>query len=521
MTRNRLPAEFFADRSAAIAPMYAVALFGLITMAGVGWDYSRLMTMDSELQNAADQAALAAATQLTGTSGAMAAAEAAAEDYLASADSAWVNETKLSNDGAGRAITGLTFEFYQSYDHAADTPGPVATNDESARYVRVIVDGREAFYALTAIGGTLSSGLIEADAVATLETAVCKAPKMFICAPTREFPTAADKGRGFVLRTLPNATDAFTPGNFGFLDPGAEIKGERDKGNPNHELGKNTELSGCISSTGIQSEPGFVAPETRAINTRFDIYGPSVPSCNSSNGNFCPSQSTVSRWVYKIPVTGGAANNVATAACPSSPTNNADLMKLDDALAEMEAQTNPNPGYQRDNCQLNGSCSTIGDGDWSGQDYMNRNHGSTDLLSVSDGSRHGVYQWELTNSASRLGVRKVGYTNRSGSPPRASLYCSYPQPTDEDPWVPSPTQKDRRVMTVASVDCTGLNGRDALDVLRWVDLFLVDASATTGPNAGEIMTEIVGPAQRPAVVTRSNPMAARSRYWSDDQTLCL
>ncbi|MDT8279743.1 MAG: hypothetical protein RQ806_04255, partial [Erythrobacter sp.] len=47
------------------------------------------------------------------------------------------------------------------------------------------------------------------------------------------------------------------------------------------------------------------------------------------------------------------------------------------------------------------------------------------------------------------------------------------------------------------VDCTNLNGRERLDILRWVDLFLVDASASTGPNSGEIMTEVVGPARRP------------------------
>ena len=62
--RVRRPSRFWRDEGAAIAPLYALALFGLIGMAGVGWDYGRLMAMDSELQNAADQAALAAATQL-------------------------------------------------------------------------------------------------------------------------------------------------------------------------------------------------------------------------------------------------------------------------------------------------------------------------------------------------------------------------------------------------------------------------------------------------------------------------
>ena len=499
MTQRNLLADFLTERSGAVAPMYALALFGLITVAGVGWDYSRLMTMDSELQNAADQAALAAATQLDGLDGAMPRARAAAKDYFATAGSQWVNRTKLSNDGDGDEIVDLAFTFYAGWDHVTDTPGAVISNDSNSRnakYVRVLVGGREAFYALTAIGGTLSSGDIFADAVATLETAVCKAPKMFICAPSRDFPTPADTGRSFILRQLPNATDAMAPGNFGFLDPGGTTRSNNVSGNPNRELGRNTELSGCISSTGIESEPGFVATETNALNTRFDIYNPpGMPGCNSATGDFCPAQNTVTQWVYKISLS--PSQTAASASCPASPPNNASRMKLADAIAEMGTATNSKPGYQRDECLLNGSCNTVGNGDWSAQSYMNANHGGTNATDISNGTRYGVYKWELANAATRLPVRKVGYTPRSSPSERGTLYCSYPKPVNEPPFVPTSSQKDRRILTVASVDCTNLNGREQLDILRWADLFLTDASASTGPNAGEINTEIVGPAQRP------------------------
>ena len=493
--------DFVSDCRGAVAPMYALALLGLITIAGVGWDYSRLMTMDTELQNAADQAALAAATQLDGLDGAMPRARAAANDFFATSTSAWVNETKLSNDGAGRPITGLTFQFFEDYDQVTDTPGTEIRNDNNsrrARFVRVIVNGREAFYALTAIGGTFSSGSIEADAVATLSTSICQAPRLFVCAPSRDFPTSADKGRGLVMRQLPNATDSFSPGNFGFLDPGGEIQAERSTGNPNRELARNSVIGACIASTGIESEPGFIATETNALNTRLDIYNPpGLPGCDSATGDFCPSQSTVSRMVYRIRLNGQAAQDPSGASCPATPPNNADFMSLDDALEDIGVTENDNPGYQRDDCLLNGSCTSLGDGEWSGQQYMNANHAGADLLSVSDGSRHGVYQWELGQASSRLGVRRVGYTQSTRGPPRSDLYCSYPQPVNEPAFVPSASDRDRRILTVASVDCTGLNGREPLDVLRFVDLFLVDASATTGPNSGEIMTEIVGPTRVP------------------------
>ena len=518
--KGRLLPDFIADRTAAVAPMYALSLFGLITIAGVGWDYSRMMTMDSELQNAADQAALAAATQLTGTEGAMARARDAATNYLASSDSAYVNQTKLANDGNGQDITGLSFFFYESYDHATDTFGPQVTNDddaEDALYVRVIVNGRESFFSMTAITGVLSSGLIEADAVATLESALCESPKMFVCAPTRDFPQPGDKGKGLLLRQLPNATDAMAPGNFGFLDVDGGIKSDRDTGNPNRELGKNGVVNSCIASKGIDSEPGFVATETNALNTRFDIYNPpGMPGCNATTGDFCPSQNTVTRYAYEIALNPG--QNPATATCPASPPNAAKFVSLDEALAEIDSaggtRANSNPGYQRDNCMLTGACNAVGDGDWSGDAYMTTNHGVS-LLSVTDGTRHGVYEWEKADAANRLTPRRVGYTPATGKPAKGKLFCSYPEPVNEAPLVPSSTQKDRRVMLVAVVDCTDLNGREKLDVLRFADLFLVNASRSSGPNAGEIMTEVIGPGSLPGggsgfqAVGRKKPVLVR------------
>ena len=519
--KGRLLSDFFADRKAAVAPMYALSLFGLITIAGVGWDYSRMMTMDSELQNAADQAALAAATQLTGTEGAMARARDAANNYLASSASNFVNITKLANDGNGEEITLLSFSFYESYDHATDTFGPEVTSDddaEDALYVRVIVNGRESFFSMTAITGVLSSGLIEADAVATLESALCESPKMFVCAPSRDFPQPGDKGKGLLLRQLPNATDELAPGNFGFLDVDGGIKGNNDAGNPNRELGKNGVVNSCIASKGIDSEPGFVATETNALNTRFDIYNPpGMPGCNATTGDFCPSQNTVTRFAYEITL--NASVNPATATCPASPPNNASFVSLQEALEQIDNQggvrNNSNPGYQRDNCLLTNACDAIGDGDWSGNDYMAVNHPTESLLSVSDGTRHGVYEWEKANAATRLTPRRIGYTPDTGGSNKAKLYCSYPQPVNEAPLVPSATQKDRRNMLVAVVDCTDLNGREKLDVLRFADLFLVDASRSTGPNAGEIMTEVIGPGSLPGggsgfqAVGRKKPVLVR------------
>ena len=60
------------DETAAVAATVALSLFGLIAVGGIAFDYARMVTLDTELQNAADQAALAGVTQLDGLPGARA-----------------------------------------------------------------------------------------------------------------------------------------------------------------------------------------------------------------------------------------------------------------------------------------------------------------------------------------------------------------------------------------------------------------------------------------------------------------
>ena len=61
---RKVAAWLAGDRRGAVAPTVALSLFALIAVGGLAFDYARLAGMDTELQNAADQAALAAASQL-------------------------------------------------------------------------------------------------------------------------------------------------------------------------------------------------------------------------------------------------------------------------------------------------------------------------------------------------------------------------------------------------------------------------------------------------------------------------
>lgn len=485
--------RFLADRSAAISAMYALSLFGLITIAGVGWDYSRLMTMDSELQNAADQAALAAATQLTGTPGAIERAQDAANDFFANADSDWVNETKLANDGEGRAIVGLSFEFYESWNDEEDEPGPVATTDEDALYVRVIVDGREAFYALTAVGGVLSSGLIEADAVATLEGSACNVPPVMFCAPSGDasFPGEEDVGVAVDLREgSQNAAD-FTPGNFDLLDIDyTDIKGN----DRNRSLGLNSDFLGCTGGS-VTNAPGRRQGQTAAINTRFSVYRSNL-RCDEENGDYCPADVTRGALVRVLELRGAAQNNTTCAG-----TESGNLVPYSDLRTDLGI---PDERFPLDDCQADGilGCESFGDGVWDIDGYLNRvyktNSASEPELDANgDGkiTRYEVYNWERTNpdSTYRESQELARIRNRNST----TLYCSVPRPIGVEPVVPSDTQKDRRVLTTAVVDCTGNSGRFDVNTYRFVDLFLLaPAGGEQQGSISELRAEVIGLAKR-------------------------
>ncbi|MET4132620.1 Flp pilus assembly protein TadG [Porphyrobacter sp. MBR-155] len=490
MIAKRLFIDFAKARDAAIAPLYALALFGLIMIAGVGWDYSRMATMDSELQNAADQAALAAATQLTGVTGARANATAAATNFLATAGSAWANETKLANDEGGRTVGGLTFEFFQSWNHATDVPGPAATTDANARYVRVTVGGREAFYALTAIGGLASSGLMGASAVATLEASACNVPPLMVCAPTGNsgWPTASDIGSAVDMREGPQNAENFTPGNFDLLDIDYDSLSQNEQ---NRTLGLNSDLLGCTGEQ-ITTEPGRRVPQNTAINTRFGIYPNGNNFACRANGDFCPGDVTRNDLVRQVTVNGNGNN----ATCEN--TAGGDLIPFTD----IPGGAVPKQGFPLDTCQTLGlaGCLSFGDGAWPVDTYLNDIHGTTSASIPgldADGngkiSRFEVYQWER-QVASRTAPRELARVNTT-SPTRTTLYCSAPRPIEGTPVVPSPTQKDRRILTVAVVDCAGQGGRFDVNTFRFVDMFLL-GPMTGQTGSSELKAEIMGPARR-------------------------
>ena len=157
--RARFLTHLIRKEDAAVAPIVAISLFALVAAGGIAFDYARMATLDTELQAAADQAALAAATQLDGKSDSITRATNAAQNLVS-------NRSLFANDAnaSGNSVTIPTLTFYSSY---TDPSSNTATTDgASAKFVKISTATRSAFFALTPIVGVLSANNLMGTAVA-------------------------------------------------------------------------------------------------------------------------------------------------------------------------------------------------------------------------------------------------------------------------------------------------------------------------------------------------------------------
>lgn len=477
--------DFTRNSEGAVAPTVALALTALIAMGGIAFDYSRLAGMHSELQNAADQAALAAATQLDGRDGARDRATTAASGLVA-------NSTLLSDDDKGKSITIPTIVFWQ--DKGKTT---AADSDENAHFVEVTVDGREVFYALTPIVGAISSGDINATAMAGLGSATCKVPPVMMCNPLEatdpDFTVADYIGKG--IRLVANdGGGGYGPGNFGFLDNGAGNGASTVR-----QLLGNVEIPGdCSPGTGVTTEPGQMVSVLDALNTRFDVYANGLNSACGANDASCPPSANARKDVVKqgngCAFNNGGGNGWKIPPSPYLPTSATpyDIATYPAGLSPM--------GYPRDICHAlssTGSCSggRVGNGVWDRYAYFRSNSvnyptlpSSSDMVSMfgtSTPTRYQVYRYEMDHAATRLQPQSVSANQTSYGAP----ICVTPG------LVPGGNIVDRRRLSVAVINCIaeGVSGKTTdVEVKRWIDVFLVEPSLPRARTAAsDVYVEVI------------------------------
>ena len=544
---KRSARSLWRNADGAVAPTVALSMVALIAAGGIAFDYARLAAMDTELQDAADQAALAAASQLDRQTGACARAAAAASSLLS-------NQARFANDGGGSGVvvptTAVTdcdgnssIQFYQSYDQATDTPGPAATADSNAKIVIVSITPRQAVYALTPIVAALRSGNMSAQAVASLSSAICKMPPVMICNPEEtatntSFNAANFIGDGLRLTAVGGGSGSWAPGNFGYLDTQTGVNGAPDL---REGLGWNVPAGECVSADGVDTKPGATVTVTDSFNTRFDIY---------QNGNTsCPTGGACSASINSVKDVRRPANANGANACKVQnqgwqlDTSGAGYygQNVPSTAADLPTTTTPSAmGHPRDECHAisnNGSCTNgrMGDGKWDRDAYFRTNYVRTSIGSKGQAigtrwtsadwqantglsttvsknitgtsqenpayaSRYNVYSWEIANrdkvvdGVTVLGPRSpsaTGNTLVSYGKPQCSAGQGYGSGQ-----IPNSTTPDRRRISVAVVNCqaNGVKGNsDGVPVEKWIDIFLVEPSLNRArTNDGDIYVEVIG-----------------------------
>lgn len=514
----RRPLQLWSDNRAAVAPTVALSLFGLIAVGGVAFDYARLASMDTELQNAADQAALAAASQLDKKLNACSRANAAAQTLVA-------NQTRFANDAnaSGIAVTipsepicdaTGSVRFYQ--DKAKTI---AATTDANARFVEITVNSRTANYALTPIAGAFTSGAMDATAFAGMGSAICKIPPLMLCNPSPGTPFNADNYpwdttpgyKGVGLKLFMGGGNSWGPGAFGWLDVGAVNNGSPDQ---NIAVGMDFPNTNCVADAGVDVDTGVSSSVLDALNVRFDIFhgGWATNTCYG-NANCSPAYNTTKDLMRMHPPSASACG-LHDAQWRLPPDD-------DQYIASNSAGDDTNVkimGYPMDICHFpaGGSCGTsnarFGNGNWRRDIYFKANHptlsnatGSNYVAAtglVANATRYDFYRWEQqvtgigNNNGSRPFPPAVPYdfngNNNDGD------YQQHGSPVCKPPGLqPGTTQPDRRVVAAAiGENCSALSGGStALTASSWVEVFLVQPSVdrtAAGTTTNEIYVEIIG-----------------------------
>ncbi len=446
------------DQRGAILVMMVILLVVLIGMTALALDVGRLMVLRTEMQNAADAAALAGAVELDGQGGARARAEAAARSLLQH-QAHFARQTDLLNEGA-------TIEFFcainAKYDPAdlngvchngygADGKSP-ATTDAETHYIRVTLgDGSSEnprysveLYFLPVLssltgGGTRHAGT-RAFAVAGRTFYMCRYPPMMICNPFepdgQTFKEAMRPGEQIQLKQQGGNT--WTPGNFAFLQPDTKSGG----GAPDIALYLADEgRTGCTPPIVTTKTGGMTNKTAMAINTRFDVYGPPAPF---ASGN-------------------------APALWPPAPN------VID---------------YPRDQT-WRGTDARFGNGDWDRTDYWNTFHawqGHIQPTGYSGMSRWQVYNWEISNSQlpSKNPLKDTDDPTYDGIPNHPLNTGNYPPPRS----IP-----DRRMMHIGVLNCMayGITGTKTVVIQQpngFAKIFIAEHVAS--PPDATIFGEYIG-----------------------------
>ncbi|WP_135450049.1 pilus assembly protein TadG-related protein [Tabrizicola caldifontis] len=455
--------DFARNQAGTILVFWGIALGVILGIVALSFDLGRASITRSELQSFADSVALAAAGELDGNSDAIVRATAAAN--LIRDSQSFGNTSRILEGQASFTLT-----FFSSLP-ANDTSAMTAVTTDPARaaFVRVTVTPTVVESTFGAAFAALTNRQnrdfnLGATAVAGLSTYACDITPMMFCLPSPNYSAKDNIGKMVLLRRGGNGA-AWGPGDFGFLDPtGMKIDPTgpcaKEKGAQLLAclVGAVDHITQCFNQRGVDMEPGQkVGLEDAFFNVRFDIYQ-SIMNGKRNDPDYAPAPNVIKGM---RPRSGGGGGG-GGAGCNLEPN------LLPDGTPETLA-------LPRDDCMP--ACGRFGDGDWTAgrARYVAANYGGVDPHPPEETqTRYEYYLAELARAGSGpilTGRRENGLPTCSTRPP---------------------APPDRRIITVAGIDCAanGIRGSASnVPVKEFFKIFLTEPVVDF-----QIYGEIVGSA---------------------------
>lgn len=292
--RRTAPPTARAQRGA-IAVLVGVAIIALIGLIGIVADLGHLYVRKTELQNAADAAALAGARRLNGT----------ATGVVNARDDAVAMAAANASDFAATpvAVTDANIEFGPTPDGPWSDVATSQAGPADKFFIKVdtagIAQGTRGTWFMPVLNAALSSTTATGYAVAG--RTVCESLPMFICAPDPGAPLYGfAPGRAYLLADQPGGPG---PGNVGYMDPvtpGAPklINGEDDMAEV--MCAGKTFCMGAPGTFSSLTQPSF-NPMAKALNTRFDKFSGLPPKFTPE---MCRPDTNVKEYVWNSGGTG-------------------------------------------------------------------------------------------------------------------------------------------------------------------------------------------------------------------------
>jgi hypothetical protein len=479
-----LARQLWNDRDGVILPYVAIMLIVIFGLSALAVDASRLMTVQTQLQDAADALALAGAAELDRRPDSIIRAEAAIHDLVTN---------PVPGAGIGHNAEVARIDFLRTLPPSDNLPVTSAnlTDDPTlAAYVQVTVKPAALvrLFPVSLVSDHKTIG-VGAQAIAGYDQVVCNAAPVFVCNPF-EAPgmTYYQATQALVEADQPSASHSrlirlagsefkaggYRAGDFGYLAPAtgylpANACGPAGEDGLPQALAA-THVQACFRLSGVHLVPGNDQAAMDGLNTRFDLYANSFHNCRGY-----PPDVNVRKGFT-------AVNNVDWC-------DNAVPASSEWPMAPLPGAATPLPPDQN---MINGQSFdpniVVGSGVWNCAGYWSIAHvfgpgknapppGCTTAATIT---RYSVYQYELN------------YLNDH------SLGAEYGGPQCVAPGIPN-----RRIITAAIVNCGSspvpvLDNAQGVPVAGFGRFFLV-WPAVNGTTNGDPYAEFLG------LVKRSDP----------------